>query len=110
MTDTRGERLAAMYAQDDEADSEKREQPEQLRLAGKATLIPHKGSTVALARVEYVETLEALVKQQKMMLEELTARVKKLEHRITRSQNIAERRIIAVESKVKDTLNNRWDF
>lgn len=105
---TSSEQLAAMYAQEDETEEEKRQQPEQLRLAGKATMIPHKGGTVALARVEYVETLEALVKEQKNLIEQLTARVKKLEHRFTRSQNIAERRIGAVESKVRDS--NRWEY
>ena len=106
---TDGEQLSAMYAQADEDEvTEPRAQPEQLRLAGKATLIPHKGSTVALARVEYVETLEATVKAQKAMIEDLAARIKKLEHRITRAQNIADRRILAVESKVKDS--GGWEF
>lgn len=105
---TDSEQLSAMYAQEDDTE-EKREQPEQLRLAGKATLVPHKGGHVALARVEYVEGLEALVKEQKNLIEQLTARVKKLEHRFTRSQNIAERRIVAVESKVRDS-SNRWEL
>lgn len=101
--------LAAMYEQDEERD-EARQQPEQLRLAGKAVLMDHQGGKVALARIDYVEALERTVREQQKQIEASAARVKKLELRVDRMMNIAVRRIASVESDVKAVSGNRWEY
>jgi UDP-2,3-diacylglucosamine pyrophosphatase LpxH len=108
MTD-RDEMMSAMYAQNEEP-AEKREQPEQLRLAGKATLIPHGDKHLPVPRIEYVEALEAQLRKANQQIEEQNARLRKLELRIERITNIANRRLAAVESDVKNTRNNRWEY
>jgi hypothetical protein len=102
--------LASMYDQGEEDPDAPRPQPEQLRLAGKATLMPHQGGNVALARIEYVETLEATVRAQQKQIDDLNSRLRKLELRIERTMNIAGKRIQTVESQVKTIQGNRWEY
>lgn len=103
------EQLSAMYGKDDDDDTP-REQPEQLRLAGKATLIPHRDGHLPVPRIDYVETLERQIAQQKKVCDDMASRIKKLESYISRSSNIAERRISALESLLKEMSNRRQEW
>lgn len=109
----RADLLHAMYGQepgDDTNDDAPRPMPEQLRLAGKATLIPHKGDRLAVPRIEYVETLEQQVREQARLMEEMRSRMKKMELNLNRLMNIANRKIANVESDVQQLQNRRpWE-
>jgi indole-3-glycerol phosphate synthase len=100
--------LASMYDQGDD-EPETREQPEQLRLAGKATIMAHKGGTVALARVEYVEALEQTLRAQQKVIDEQNRRLHKMDLRLQSLTNIATSRLSSVESQVKSISENRWN-
>ena len=95
--------LANMYASDD-APTAPQPQPEQLRLAGKATLIPHKEGHVAVPRIEWVEEMARKIASLVQTVEEQKRRINKLEHRIAQANNIAERRLNKLESP-----STRWD-
>lgn len=105
--------MSAMYAQEDTDDYEddaKQPQPEQLRLAGKATLITHSDKQIAIPRIEYVEALEKTLNEQKRLLDELKAKLKRQEIMMNRLMNNANRRIIQLEGSVDGLSNkNRWD-
>lgn len=93
--------MSAMYAQDET--HEKQPQPEQLRLAGKATVMTINDRQIAIPRVEYVELLETRLTKAEKIIEEQNALIRKLVHRIDRNANIAQRKINAVETETKQT-------
>jgi hypothetical protein len=101
--------IASMYDQGEEEETENR-QPEQLRLAGKAILVPHKGTSVALVRVEYVEALEHTIREQRKVIDDQNRRMRKLELRVDRIMNIADKRRATVESQMKANNSSRWDY
>lgn len=101
--------LGAMYAQNEEP-VEKRPQPEQLRLAGKATITTVNERQIAIPRIEYVEGLENRLVRAERLIEEQAAAIKKLMFRLDRNANIAQRQINAVESSVQSVKNNRTPF
>jgi hypothetical protein len=69
--------LAAMYGSDE--DDGPQEQPIQLRLAGKATIININGQQVAIPRIEYIEAMEAGMRALKAENQQLRSRMRKLE-------------------------------
>ena len=106
--DVRQSMLNAMYAQQD--DDTPKEQPIQLRLAGKATIIPFAGQQIAIPRIEYVERLEAVVREQQKMIDDLAAKLKKMEINQNRIMNNANRNFGGLESQVKQLQNKRpWE-
>ena len=92
--------LSAMYEQEDD-DDEVREQPIQLRLAGKATVVTLDGQKLPVPRIEYVEGLEKQIREQTKRIEQQEARIKKMEIMLSRVTNIANRRLNAVEEGIK---------
>lgn len=98
--DVRASMLAAMYGNDDEEGP--REQPMQLRLAGKATVVNIDGQQVAIPRIEYIEAMEAGLRALKDENAKLRARVRKLEMMHARDTNIASNRIRTVESDLRN--------
>lgn len=102
--------LSAMYAQDDDDNEEKRPQPEQLRLAGKATVITYGGKQIAIPRIEYVERLEALITAQEKVIADQKAQLKKMEITFNRVMNNANRNISALDTDLSNIKSNRrWD-
>lgn len=109
MSEDKEEMLSAMYAQEEESD-EPQEQPVQLRLAGKATVVNINGQQLPVPRIEYVERLEAVVREQQKLIDKQADRIKKLELNVNRLLNNANRRINAVESDVSALQNKRpWE-
>jgi hypothetical protein len=109
MEDDKQEIIGAMYAQDEEND-EPQEQPIQLRLAGKATVINYGGQQIPIPKIEYIERLEAVVREQQKIIDEQRARLKRMELNLNRLMNNANRRITAVESAVSTLQNKRpWE-
>lgn len=98
--DVRTSMLAAMYGNDDEDDGP-REQPPQLRYAGKATVVNIDGQQVVIPRIEYIEAMEAGLRALKDENAKLRARVRKLEMMHARDTNIASNRIRTVESELR---------
>lgn len=110
MSEEKDDILSAMYAQEEESD-EKQEQPIQLRLAGKATIVNLHGQQVAIPRIEYVERLETVVREQQRIIDEQRDRMKRMEININRLMNNANRNIAAVESQVQQLQNKRpWEY
>lgn len=103
--------LNAMYAQDDEEETtEKRPQPEQLRLAGKATVITYAGKQIAIPRIDYVERLEATIRAQDKLIEAQAAQMKKMEIAFNRVMNNANRNISALDTDIANLkTNRRWE-
>lgn len=99
----------AMYAQDAEPE-EKRAQPEQLRLAGKATVVTIGDKQIAIPRIDYVELLETRLREAEKLIEEQRAIIKKMSFRLDRNANIAQRATKAVESSLRDEMNQRPDW
>lgn len=104
------EMMKLMYGQETDEEAGPRPQPEQLRLAGKATLIPHKDTHLAVPRIEYVESIERKIGEQQKVIESLMAKIKLLERRINQAANIAARRMNTLESQTNELKNrNPWE-
>lgn len=91
--------MNAMYGQ--EGGDEKRPQPEQLRLAGKATVTTINDRQIAIPRMDYVEMLETRLLKAEQLLADQTALIKRLLLKMSNNANIAHRKINALESEVR---------
>lgn len=102
----RSELMASMYGADKEVEASS-EQPIQLRLAGKATIINVDGKQVAIPRIEYIEALEAGLRALKSENQKLRDRLAKVERMNHRDSNIANNRIRSLESDLRQELDKK---
>ncbi len=80
---------SAMYGPGDDDEDTPREQPLQLRLAGKATVVRLGDQQVAIPKIEYVEIIEQRLIAAERMIEELSDLLRKADKKINRV-NIAK--------------------
>lgn len=107
-SDVREEMLASMYGVAD--DEGPQEQPIQLRLAGKATIVNIDGQQVAIPRIEYVEAMEAGLRALKVENQKLRAHIRKLELMHHRDTNIAGSKVKTLESDLRRELDRKMDL
>jgi len=96
------ELIRAMYEQPDdiEDDGQPKEQPIQLRLAGKATIVTMADRQVAIPKIEYVEMLEKRIMDMEATLVEYAALIKKQGVIANRNASMTSKRITDLASRV----------
>jgi hypothetical protein len=108
---SREDMMAALYGAEEEEEFEgKREQPIQLRLAGKATIITIEGQQIAFPKIEYVEAMERTIRELSAEIERLRSRCRKLELATSKNANIAQAKHAQLESTMRRELDQKMDF
>lgn len=87
---------------EDDGDNKPNAQPEQLRLAGKATIVNINGQQVAVPKIDIVEQLILRISAMEKEMVALKAEIRRNSQNNKQANHVLSRKITSVESELND--------
>ena len=94
-----------MYMQD--PDEGPKEQPLQLRLAGKANVVTIAGQQIAIPKIDYVEEMERKMTKMLSDMAEMAKYISRLEQRISALNTVTKNANNRIDQDIDDIRKNR---